>query len=290
VATTAWSRKSPPGFPALYSGRLDGDAWTCPNVYGSAALRQIGELLAARGWNNLVVLQACLNGARRRSAHHAVPVKADEVARDAAACVREGAQDLHVHPKADDGRDSLDPDVVAQTLLAVRRAVPGIPVGVTTGLWAAAGSKPLDLVRNWVVRPDHVSINFHEPGAEQLARWCLEAGILVDAGLWTGTDGIRHLEASGLARYCRRLLIEVTAASPARAGALALVERLAPYRALMLLHGEEEVAWPALGWARDWGLLTRMGLEDTLALPDGSAARDNADLVRTAVGLLQAHS
>jgi uncharacterized protein (DUF849 family) len=35
------------------------------------------------------------------------------------------------------------------------------------------------------------------------------------------------------------------------------------------------------------GLDARIGLEDTLVLPDGSVAIDNADLVRAALGLLR---
>jgi uncharacterized protein (DUF849 family) len=235
----------------------------------------------------MLLLQACLNGARRRSSHPALPVRPEELACDALACVLGGAADLHVHPQSRDGGDTLDPDVVAETLSAIRRSCPGIPVGVTTGAWAATKSNSLDLVRSWEVRPDHVSINFHEPGAERLARRCMEEGIQVDAGVWTGTDGITHLEESGLAPHCRRILIEVTMAAPEREGALALIGRLTPYRHLVLLHGEDEVAWPAIGWAREYRLLTRIGLEDTLALPDGTVTTGNVELVRTALHLLR---
>ncbi|CAM5637057.1 hypothetical protein SGLAM104S_03627 [Streptomyces glaucescens] len=37
----------------------------------------------------------------------------------------------------------------------------------------------------------------------------------------------------------------------------------------MLLHGEDAGAWPVLRLAGLLGLATRIGLEDTLALPDG---------------------
>jgi uncharacterized protein (DUF849 family) len=54
----------------------------------------------------------------------------------------------------------------------------------------------------------------------------------------------------------------------------------------ILLHGEGTAAWPVLREAGRRGLDTRIGLEDTLVLPDGSPAPDNAALVTTALALL----
>ena len=48
----------------------------------------------------------------------------------------------------------------------------------------------------------------------------------------------------------------------------------------MLLHGEEDACWPLVRHAGRLGLPTRIGLEDTLVLPDGTPAGDNAELVR----------
>ncbi len=50
----------------------------------------------------------------------------------------------------------------------------------------------------------------------------------------------------------------------------------------MLLHGEDGGAWPVLRLAGGLGLDTRVGLEDVLVLPDGSAAASNAQLVSCA--------
>lgn len=41
----------------------------------------------------------------------------------------------------------------------------------------------------------------------------------------------------------------------------------------------ENTAWPLLNVALQRGYDTRIGLEDTLYLPDGGMARDNAELV-----------
>jgi uncharacterized protein (DUF849 family) len=55
----------------------------------------------------------------------------------------------------------------------------------------------------------------------------------------------------------------------------------------LLLHGFQATAWPMLDEAARLGYATRIGLEDTLLLPDGSPASGNADLVRVASGRLR---
>lgn len=54
----------------------------------------------------------------------------------------------------------------------------------------------------------------------------------------------------------------------------------------VLLHGMNESCWPLLEHAGARGVQTRIGLEDTLLMPDGSPAPDNAALVSAAVQLL----
>ena len=54
----------------------------------------------------------------------------------------------------------------------------------------------------------------------------------------------------------------------------------------VLLHGLDESCWPLLEHAGVRGVQTRIGMEDTLRLPDGSTASDNAALVSAAVQLL----
>ena len=54
----------------------------------------------------------------------------------------------------------------------------------------------------------------------------------------------------------------------------------------VLLHGLDESCWPLLEHAGVRGLQTRIGMEDTLVLPDGSVADGNAALVAAAVELL----
>ena len=54
----------------------------------------------------------------------------------------------------------------------------------------------------------------------------------------------------------------------------------------VLLHGFDESCWPLLEHASARGVQARIGMEDTLTLPDGSTAQGNAELVAAAVQLL----
>ncbi|MET9557702.1 3-keto-5-aminohexanoate cleavage protein [Streptomyces sp. NPDC006645] len=227
--------------------------------------------------------QVCLNGARTRAEHPRLPVSPAELAAAARDSVAAGAGDIHLHPKDRDGRDTLAAPYVAAALTAVRAAVPGIPVGVTTGAWATPDPEHrAALVRGWTVLPDHASVNWHEDGADLVAEALLDRGVGIEAGLYSGTDAARRFLARPSADGVLRVLAEVTDTAPATAAAL-----LAELRALgtavpILLHGEDGSAWPVLRLAAAEGLSVRIGLEDALHLPDGTPAADNAELVRRA--------
>ncbi|MFI8326011.1 3-keto-5-aminohexanoate cleavage protein [Streptomyces sp. NPDC085529] len=65
-------------------------------------------------------------------------------------------------------------------------------------------------------------------------------------------------------------------ASPGRAGARG-------GRVPVVVYGTGAAAWPVVGAARRLGLGGRIGLEDTLLLPDGTRARSTAEQVRAAL-------
>lgn len=56
----------------------------------------------------------------------------------------------------------------------------------------------------------------------------------------------------------------------------------------ILLHGLDDSCWPLLEYAGLRGLQTRIGVEDTVLLPDGSTASGNAELVAAAYEVLRA--
>ncbi|MFC8429342.1 3-keto-5-aminohexanoate cleavage protein [Streptomyces sp. NPDC057253] len=232
------------------------------------------------------MVQVCLNGPRGAADGTAVPLTPSALAESAAEAVAAGATDIHVHPKTPCGQDSLSPRVVAATLEAIRSRV-SVPVGVTTGAWAEPDPEArLARVRGWTVLPDHASVNWHEPGAESLAAALLDLGVGVEAGIWSGTDAAARFASSPLGPRVLRVLAEVTDTAPdtAEATARALLADLGPAHGRpVLLHGEDGGAWPVLRLAGRLGLATRMGLEDTLVLPDGQRALSNAQLIAGAL-------
>lgn len=238
----------------------------------------------------MALLKACLNGPRTPEEHPALPVTPADVAADVARVVEAGAGAVHVHVKDDAGRDTFDPDRLAVVLRLVR-AVSPVPVGVTTGAWALPD--PADRVRavaSWSALPDFASVNWHEDGADDVAAALLDRGVAVEAGLWH-EDAAAAWRASPVRDRCLRVLLELPDGldeerTLTRARALkAAAGTLAPGQHL-LLHGEGSSSWPALGLAARAGLATRIGLEDTLTLPDGSRAAGNAELVAHARAVL----
>ncbi|MDL2080672.1 3-keto-5-aminohexanoate cleavage protein [Streptomyces sp. GXMU-J15] len=234
------------------------------------------------------MMQVCLNGSRSAADGAMIPLSPQALAESAAEAVAAGATDVHVHPRTPCGRESLSPRVVAATLEAVRARV-DVPVGVTTGAWVEPDPDArVARIRSWTVLPDHASVNWHEPGAEEVAAALVERGVGVEAGIWSGTEGAARFARSPLGGRVLRVLAEVTETGPGTAERTAreLLGSLGDaFGRPVLLHGEDGGAWPVLRLARRLGLATRVGLEDVLVLPDGERARSNAQLVTAALAV-----
>jgi uncharacterized protein (DUF849 family) len=240
-----------------------------------------------------VLVQAALNGGTTRAEHPAVPLTPAELAAEARAAADRGARALHLHPRDAAGEQTLDPDQVLAAVAAVR-AASGLPVGVTTGIWAVAGdvARRLDLVAGWTGpdRPDYASINMNEPGTDDLADLLTSLGIEIEAGVWTAADA-RLLGAAAFRDRILRVLMEPVDRDPAvavgtAAEAASELARLG-VTARQVHHGYDLATWDVIRAAAAMGQDVRVGLEDTTVLPDGSAAEGNADLVEAAVRLVR---
>ncbi|MFE0651692.1 3-keto-5-aminohexanoate cleavage protein [Streptomyces sp. NPDC059534] len=252
------------------------------------------------------MLQVCLNGSRGPGDTAAVPMSPESLAASAASAVTAGAREIRVHPRTPCGRTSLSPRVLAPVLTSLGAALgaagagAGVPAGAPVRITTAMSAEPdterrVERVRSWAALPGLVSVDWHEPGAEEVASALLSRGIAVEAALWSGTDGPARFARSPLAPRVARVLARAHTPA-ARAGppagpvaaaeavALALLSDIArPAGVPLLLHGVDGGAWPVLRLARRLGLARRIGLEDTLLLPDGTRARSNAELVAAAV-------
>lgn len=114
------------------------------------------------------------------------------------------------------------------------------------------------------------------------------AAVGIEAGLWQIED-VATLQASGFADALTRVLVEPGEEDPAAALATAhaLDDALdsAGIAAPRVHHGFAIATWDALRRAKALGHGWRIGLEDTLVLPDGRPAQSNAELVSAALAL-----
>ncbi|MFJ3881894.1 3-keto-5-aminohexanoate cleavage protein [Streptomyces sp. NPDC090077] len=230
------------------------------------------------------VLQAALNGSRGAADGAAVPLSPGDLVRAARETVAAGAGEVLVHPRTPCGRESLSPRVVGPLLEEMRGAGVRVPLTVPAGV--AAEQDPagrLERVRSWTVLPDRAAVPFAEPGARELARALLERGVAVDAvvpmGGGAGPEPLaRFLEWAPPDPARVRLVAELAEADPALVAGLRWLPPVP-----VVLFGRDSAAWPVLRLAARCGAGTRIGVAQVLHLPDGRAARSNAELVAAAL-------
>lgn len=237
-----------------------------------------------------MIVQACLNGARRSNYHQRLPLTAEEMASDGAACIAAGAAELHIHARGADGRESLV--AVDATMLAVRRACPGTLVGVSTGAWIEKDeARTRSAIAAWRELPDYASVNLSENDAPAVIDLLHRRGVGVEAGLATVANAERLASLADRSRVLR-VLIEIDEQDFAQARQIAddiaAVLARANVRRPLLLHGFDATVWPFVELARRRRWSTRVGLEDTKHLADGQEAADNVALVAAAVATYRA--
>jgi uncharacterized protein (DUF849 family) len=134
-----------------------------------------------------------------------------------------------------------------------------------------------------------VTANQGEAGIVDLCDWLIGRGVGVEAGLLSVADGEAFVR-SGLADRCVRVLVEPLDANSGEAVAqAAMMEEILLAARISLEqvhHGDGIASWAVnqRGLRRGHGI--RTGLEDTVVLPDGRPAPDNATLVRAAVAMM----
>jgi uncharacterized protein (DUF849 family) len=236
------------------------------------------------------LLKACLNGARSREEHPAVPQTPEELAAEGRAAVDAGAGVLHLHPY-DAGVETLAAEPCAAALRAVRAACPGVPISLSTSDFIEPDpDRRLELIAGWTELPELVTANQSERGILELCEHLLARGVGIEAGL-LGLEDARAFAAAGIAERCTRVLVEPLDADPATAveHAAAMEELLAGAGIGLeqVHHGDGLATWGVMERALARGHGIRVGLEDTTVLADGRPPAGNAELVRAAAALLR---
>jgi uncharacterized protein (DUF849 family) len=237
-----------------------------------------------------VFLQAALNGDRIHPAAPRTPVATADAAR---AAVNAGAHSVHVHAFDDTGRETLAGAACARVLRAVRARCAAIPISLTTSATIIADpDERFRVIAAWEELPDLVTANQGEAGIVELCEMLLSRGVAIEAGLLSANDA-RAFVHSGLANRCRRVLIEPLDEDPdaalAHAAEMEGIVVSAGIALEQVHHGYGLSCWRvnARGLARGHGI--RTGFEDVTLLPDGTEARDNAELVAAASRLILAY-
>ena len=235
-------------------------------------------------------LQAALNGDR---IHPAAPRTPAAIAEATRAAVDAGAHSVHVHAIDEAGRETLEGVACARVLRAIRGLCPDTPVSLTTS--AAIVDDPEEryrIIAAWEEMPDLVTANQGEQGIVELCELLLSRGVGIEAGLLT-VDDARAFVASGLAGRCRRVLVEPldgdSAIAVRHAAMMEDIVRSAGIALEQVHHGYGIACWAVNRRGLDRGHGIRTGLEDVTLLPDGTEARDNAELVAAAARLIHSH-
>ncbi len=239
-----------------------------------------------------MILQAALNGGRTLAEYPNLPITPKQLADESKRVIGAVAVTIHFHVRGVDGRQSLLPEDVSRALTAIRAACPDVGLGIST-TWEIVGDRTrrYQLVSQWTVLPDYVSVNLHEEGSLELIELLLAKGIGIEAGL-LNAEAAERLHQSGFGNDCLRILIEPLEDNLPDAlvniQAIETVLDKAQLKPSRLLHGSDATAWDVFYDAVARGYDTRIGFEDVLSLPDGTSVENNAALIKAALDHIKA--
>src|SRR5262249_48015821 len=198
-----------------------------------------------------MLLKAALNGNRTAKEHPNIPISKEQLVADILDAERLGVRIVHIHPRADDGAESLQKHDIEPVIAAVRKACPLVSVGISTGEWILPDLQSrLRCVSEWKGIADFASVNFSENGAVEVAYKLLELGIGIEAGLFHA-EAAETLVKSGLAERCVRIMLEPgeEAIDEALLNIAGIEKVLISHHVQnqsRLLHGFNATAWPLL--------------------------------------------
>ena len=274
---------------------------------------------------NKVIISVALNGGMQQDRDGAViPKQPDEIGEAAARCWEAGAAMVHVHARGPDGKNSGDPAIYAEIIRQIRARSPiliqttngiGVRRDPATGqfIWPS-DSERLGLL---AIEPQQDlfgiaggSADFHNPeggypeetpyvNSPQLLKRTIEAVYAKGSAL-----EYEIVEASSLHRLMRyadeglfdKDRTNVWLLHGGGFGATPPVARNVIFNIDEGLRMFPRAIWGVTATGRDMfriatlGLamgcdLVRVGFEDGVHLPDGSVARDNAEMVRAATAI-----
>ena len=236
------------------------------------------------------MLKAAINGIRKKSVHPNIPVTDSEILNDIKSSLKAGADAIHFHVRDKEGNESLFTEDLNRVFSLLRKELPYAKLGISTGEWILPDSKKrIEVIKSWEMLPDFVSVNFDEEAAEEIAEILFKKNIGVEAGI-SFPDEAEKFVKSKIAEKCLRILIEPQEKEISEAekniSEIELILDKSNNSVPRLLHGFENIVWDLIKISVIKGYSTRVGLEDTLTLPDGKIAESNAELVKETLKVL----
>ncbi len=218
----------------------------------------------------------------------------DETAQTARACFAAGATGIHLHVRDGAGQHSLDAGRYRETIAAITALTPAMEIQVTTeavGIHNVA--EKFTCLQQLV--PKAASVSIREMArdvqtATRLYAFAAEAGIEVQHILYSPKDVAQLRAWFDDGTIDTQMLSAIFVLGQYNPPILATPDDLTPFlTAAKGLHldwaicafGRHELACAA--HAQKLGGNIRIGFENNLDLPDGTPARDNAQLISLAI-------
>ena len=242
-----------------------------------------------------VIIMSAPNGARRTADDHpALPISPRELADCAQSLVEEGVSVLHLHVRDKHQKHTIDADCYRAAMKAVRERVGNALVLQVTSEAVGIYARDEQMAMVRTLKPEAVSLGLRELCPDDKAEveaaaffaWLRKENIWPQYILYSADDVTRfdHMRRRGVFTdehpFCLLVMGRYTDALEGSLPELAAMLEAAnccefPWAACCFGQHEND----AMLEATRAGGHVRIGFENNLCLPDGSIARDNAQLI-----------
>lgn len=238
-----------------------------------------------------MLIKVALNGARPKSENKFIPQTLEEIKNEVTQLYGMGLKVFHIHCYDENGNESLHPKDVDNLVVAIKGIGGDIQVGISSGDWIEPDlQKRIAYIKQWSHAPDFISVNMIEDAALEVCEVLLAKGVLIEAGL-NEKKAAEIFAESDLREGCCRVLIE-----PEEEELSAALKTVREIEDVLdshnigikrLLHGFNSVAWNILREAEKRGYDRRIGMEDTIYLPDGKMVESNVEILQEAIKMIE---
>lgn len=237
-----------------------------------------------------MLLKIALNGARPKTQNKFLPHSLDEIEKEVRLIYENGYKVFHIHCYDENGNESLKPDDVNNLVLRVKNISSDIQLGISSGDWIEPDlNKRISYIEEWENVPDFASVNMIEDNAIEISNVLISKGVMVEAGL-NEKKAAEIFVNSRLENGCIRILIEPEeeVLSDAIRTVMEIENVLDRHNITIkrLLHGFNSVSWDMLREAKKRGYDSRIGMEDTIYLEDGTMVKSNLEIIKFANKIL----